>query len=69
MNKSEDLQIAINDSLTAWATAYLAKNAAIQAEKEASGLSAIANLNEYTADLNVQAAKEALSDYWKEAEL
>ena len=67
MNKSEDLQRAIDDSLTAWATTYLAKNAAIQAEKDASAKLAIAIVNEYTADLSVQAAKETLSDHWKEA--
>ena len=63
MNKSEDLQRAINDSLTMWATAYLAKNAAIQTEKEASALSSIASINEYEASLSVQAAKKALLDY------
>jgi hypothetical protein len=69
MNKIEAFQRAIEYSLTMWAEAYLAKNAAIQAEEDASAKLAIANLNEYTADLNVQAAKEALSDHWKEVSL
>jgi 3-oxoacyl-[acyl-carrier-protein] synthase III len=63
MSKSEDLQRAIEGRLTMWAEAYLAKNAAIQAEKEASALSVIASINEYEADLSVQAAKKALLDY------
>ena len=63
MNKSEDLQRAIEGRLTMWAEAYLAKNAAIQAEEDASAKLAIANLNEHTADLNVQSAKKALLDY------